>query len=77
MVLGTCVVFTSEGRNPLSPQSISIVGKQDGFIVVFTVKQVFQHSLSGGADVRYIVPNNCTMCMYDTKFRLEGDYRQT
>jgi hypothetical protein len=70
MVLGTCVIFTSTGRSSLKPESISITGEQDGFIVVFTVKQLFRHTSPSTADVRYIVPNNSKICIYDTTFRI-------
>jgi hypothetical protein len=72
MVLGTCVIFTPTGRSPLAPESISITGEQDGFLISFTVKQLFRHSSDSPSDVRYIVPNNSKLCMYDTTFRI-GD----
>jgi hypothetical protein len=72
MTLGTCVVFTPAGRAPLTPESVSITGVQDGFLLAFTVKQLFRHSSDSPADVRYIVPNNNKLCMYGTTFRI-GD----
>jgi hypothetical protein len=72
MVLGTCVILTQSSRIPLKPESITISGQQDGFLVHFTVKQIFCHSSTDAHDVRYIVPNNSKICMYGTTFRI-GD----
>jgi hypothetical protein len=49
-----------------APESISITGQQDGFIV----RQRFRHDAPTPQDVRYIVPNNC---MYDTTFRIGSE----
>jgi hypothetical protein len=37
------------------------------------VKQVFCHNLAAPADVRYIVPNDSKICMYDTTFRIGSE----
>jgi hypothetical protein len=72
MVLGTCVILNESGRTSLKPESIIISGKQSGFLVNFTVKQLFRHSLPDAQDIRYLVPNNSKICMYGTTFRI-GD----
>jgi hypothetical protein len=73
MVLGTCVILNESGRSALKPESITISGQQHGFIVNFTVKQVFRRSSSVAEDIRYIVPNNSKICMYGTTFRIGGE----
>jgi hypothetical protein len=52
---------------------VSIIGEQGGFIVCFTVKQVFYHTSPSPADVRYIIPNDIKICMYDTEFRVGSE----
>jgi hypothetical protein len=44
MVLDTCVIFGPKGRSAIAPQEISIIGDQDGFLVVLSIKQIFIHS---------------------------------
>jgi hypothetical protein len=73
MVLGTCVVFSPRGeRSAIPPTTITINGEQDGFLVVFTIKQVFLHTSADPVEIRYIVPNNSKLCLYGTTFRI-GD----
>jgi hypothetical protein len=72
MVLSACVVDGPEGKTTLKPESISITGEQDHFIVGFTVRQGFRHSLSSPTDVSYIIPTHNKLCIYDTIFRV-GD----
>lgn len=73
MVLGACVVVGPGGMTSIKPESISIIGEQDGFIVGFTVVQAFVHGGSTSADVRYIIPTNSKMCVYDTVFRVGSE----
>jgi hypothetical protein len=74
MVLGTCVICRPQDRPVgLPPESITITGEQDGFLLHFVVKQVFRHFSSTAEDVRYIVPNNSKICMYGTTFRIGSE----
>jgi hypothetical protein len=74
MVLGTCIVRAADGRiEGLTPESVSISGHQDGYIVGFTVRQVFRHDSPSPQEVSYIVPNNSKICMYGTTFRVGGE----
>jgi hypothetical protein len=73
MVLGTCVISSPSGRTALRPESIVISGKQEGFLVTLTVKQVFRHSCGEAQNICYLVPNNSKICMYGTTFRIGDD----
>jgi hypothetical protein len=74
MMLGTCILYTVEsGVTSLLCQLVSISGHQDGYIVGFTVRQVFQHDSESPQDVSYIVPNNSKICIYGTVFRVRGE----
>jgi hypothetical protein len=44
MALGCCVVLGPTGCTAINPESIAIAGEQDGFILCFTVNQVFVHN---------------------------------
>jgi hypothetical protein len=73
MVLGTCIILNPSGKQALKPESITISGQQDGFLVNFPVKQVFRHSSAAAEDVRYIVPDNSKFCLCGTTFRVGGE----
>jgi hypothetical protein len=74
MVFGTCVVRGPRGNAvPLAPQSITINGQQDGFLLHFVITQVFQHSSSKSEEIRYIVLNSNKMCMYGITFRIGAE----
>jgi uncharacterized protein YegL len=70
MVFGTCVIRDGSDMNQLNPESMSIIGEQDGFIVTFTVTLLFRHSSPSLANICYITPNNCKICIYGTTFRI-------
>jgi hypothetical protein len=57
----------------LPPESVSIDGIQQGFLISFKVVQRFRNPKSTAGDISYRVPNNSKMCMYDTTFRLRGE----
>jgi hypothetical protein len=70
MTLGTCCYNSDQGRKPMDPTAISIVGKQSGFIVSFTVTQTFKNNSDKQIEISYLVPNNSKICMYGTVFRI-------
>jgi serine/threonine protein kinase len=73
MALGSLALVGQGGRwQTLTPESVSITGQQDGFIVGLTVCQRFRLPSPGPPEISYIVPNRGKICMYDTTFRV-GD----
>jgi hypothetical protein len=74
MVLGTCIIRPANAPiEALRPESITIDGAQDGFVVGFTIRQIFKHESAIAEEMSYIVPNNSKICMYDTTFRIGSD----
>jgi hypothetical protein len=73
MVLGCICAISDDGRNALSPESVTVDGVQHGFVVSLRVTQCFKNSTAGPIDLSYIIPNNVKICLYDTTFRLRGE----
>jgi hypothetical protein len=77
-VLGTCIIQSSDAPIlALRPESITIDGHQDGFIVGFRVRQVFKHESAVAVEMPYIVPNNRQIRMYNSTFLLGNEVIKT
>jgi hypothetical protein len=52
---------------------VTVTGEQVGLLVGFEMTQVFVHTNPGSVDIRYVTPNDCSQCVYDTTFRVGAE----
>ena len=68
MGLGQLVMIKDQQRLIMRQKRVSIRGGQDGYVVDFGVIQVFEHSEAKACELRYVLPDEFGVCIYNFAF---------
>jgi hypothetical protein len=74
MSFGTLIAYNSEVDNEQCKMvQMEIIGNQAHFLSSFSLRMVFQHEGSTPVECKYIFPTNSKICIFGTKFILNGN----
>jgi hypothetical protein len=72
-VLGAICLVSDSGRTKLPRQAVTMEGLQHGFVVSMKIIQRFKNPHANTVDLSYVIPSNCKICLYDTRFRIRDE----